>query len=32
MMTFLWNAFAIIGIVASLIMLVAGYVVWETRR
>jgi hypothetical protein len=31
-MTFLWNAFAIIGIVASLIMLVAGYVVWETRR
>jgi len=32
MITFLWNAFAVIGILATIIMLVAGYVVWETRK
>ena len=32
MITFLWNAFAVIGILATIIMLVAGYVVWETKR
>lgn len=32
MMTFLWNTFAVIGILASAIMLVAGYVIWETRK
>ncbi len=32
MMTFLWNTFAVIGILASTIMLVAGYVIWETRK
>lgn len=32
MITFLWNTFAVIGILATIIMLVAGYVVWETKR
>jgi len=32
MIAFLWDAFAIIGILATIIMLVAGYVVWETRK
>jgi hypothetical protein len=32
MMAFLWNTFAVIGILTTIVMLVAGYVIWETRK
>ena len=31
-MEVIWDIFAVIGIVASLIMMLAGYVIWETKR